>query len=77
MPDPTAPDVDAALARLGETANRIADERNILLKALRELLGHCEIAAVWPQATGKVYVMGMDSEPLNNARAALDKVTRG
>jgi hypothetical protein len=37
MPDPTAPDVDAALARLGETANRIADERNIFLAALRSV----------------------------------------
>jgi hypothetical protein len=37
MPDPTAPDVDAALARLSEVANRIADERNIFLAALRSV----------------------------------------
>lgn len=69
------PNIDAAMEKLNATVSRIADERNILLEALRELLGHCEIAAVMPEVTGKVYVMGMDSEPLNNARAALGKVT--
>lgn len=37
---PTAPDVNAALDRLGETANRIADERNEFkreVERLREL----------------------------------------
>lgn len=32
------PDVDKALARLGETANRIADERNTYLAAARVML---------------------------------------
>lgn len=67
----TAESLDAKIDEFAALANRIADERNLLLNALRELLGHCEIAAVMPEAIGRAYVMGMDSEPLEKARAAI------
>lgn len=61
------PDLCTLLAELASQAERI----KVVEGALRELLGHCEIAAVMPEATGKAYVMSMDSEPLDRARNAL------
>ncbi len=50
------------------------DETTDLIDALKHLLGHCEIAAVMPEMTGTAYVMSMDAEPLERARAALARV---
>lgn len=50
---PTAPDVNAALDRFGETANRIADERNAYLAAGRAMLAALEAVQEWMDANNR------------------------
>lgn len=67
---PSSP-LAAPTARVLSALTTATDEAQRLRAALRELLGHYEIAAVMPEATGKAYVLSLFSPPLEAARLAL------
>lgn len=57
--------------RIREFSFKGTPETERLSEALRTLIGHCEVAAVAPQAIGKTLVMTLDGPELAAARAAL------